>query len=76
MGLIDYLCKSFKTNSFVEWILMISGLFAFENTILKWVSDQRKHHNLSDTKDDPYSITEIFWHAFFGWIIKNKSKAF
>ena len=63
--------KSFKTNSFVEWILMISGSLAFENTILKWVSDHRKHHNLSDTKDDPYSITEGFWHAHIGWIIKN-----
>ena len=50
---------------------MISGSLAFENTILKWVSDHRKHHNLSDTKDDPYSITEGFWHAHIGWIIKN-----
>ncbi len=63
--------KSFKTNSFVEWILMILGSLAFENTILKWVSDHRKHHNLSDTKDDPYSIMEGFWHAHIGWIIKN-----
>ena len=63
--------KSFKTNSFVEWILMIFGSLAFENTILKWVSDHRKHHNLSDTKDDPYSIMEGFWHAHVGWIIKN-----
>ena len=63
--------KSFKTNSFVEWILMIFGSLAFENTILKWVSDHRKHHNLSDTKDDPYSIMEGFWHAHIGWIIKN-----
>ena len=63
--------KSFKTNSFVEWILMIFGSLAFENTILKWVSDHRKHHNFSDTKDDPYSIMEGFWHAHVGWIIKN-----
>ena len=27
--------------------------------------------NLSDTKDDPYSIMEGFWHAHIGWIIKN-----
>ena len=63
--------KSFKTNSFIEWILMIFGSLAFENTILKWVSDHRKHHSLSDTKDDPYSIMEGFWHAHIGWIIKN-----
>lgn len=44
---------------------------ALENTILKWSSDHRKHHSLSDTDDDPYTIKKGFWHAHIGWIIKN-----
>ena len=28
--------KAYKTNVFVEWILMILGSTAFENTVLKW----------------------------------------
>jgi len=46
------------------------GSMAFENTILKWVSDHRTHHKKAETEDDPYSITEGFWHAHIGWILK------
>ena len=63
--------KSYRSNIFLEWILMIFGSLALENTILKWSSDHRKHHTHSDTKDDPYSIIEGFWHAHIGWIVKN-----
>ena len=62
--------KSFKTNIFIEWILMLLGSMALENTILKWSSDHRKHHNKPESEDDPYSITEGFWHAHIGWILE------
>ena len=63
--------KAYKTNVFVEWLLMIFGSMALENTILKWCSDHRVHHTKAETKEDPYSITEGFWHAHIGWIVKN-----
>ena len=63
--------KSYDTNIFLEWVLMICGSLAFENTILKWSSDHRKHHAQAETEEDPYSITEGFWHAHIGWILKN-----
>ena len=63
--------KSYDTNVFLEWVLMICGSLAFENTILKWSSDHRKHHAKAETEEDPYSITEGFWHAHIGWILKN-----
>lgn len=63
--------KSYKTNTFVEWVLMILGSTALENTILKWSSDHRTHHTKAETEDDPYSITKGFWHAHIGWILKN-----
>ena len=62
--------KSFKTNIFIEWILMLLGSMALENTILKWSSDHRTHHNKPESEDDPYSITEGFWHAHIGWILE------
>ena len=62
--------KAYKTNVFVEWVLMILGSTAFENTVLKWSSDHRKHHTEAETENDPYSITEGFWHAHIGWILK------
>ena len=41
-----------------------------ENTILKWSSDHRTHHNKPESEDDPYSFTEGFWNAHLGWILK------
>ena len=66
--------KSYQTNTFLEWVLMIFGSLALENTILKWSSDHRKHHSLSETEDDPYSIIKGFWHAHIGWIVKNTTE--
>ena len=66
--------KSYQTNVFIEWILMIFGSLALENTILKWSSDHRKHHNKAETEDDPYSITKGFWYAHIGWVIENTSE--
>ena len=65
--------KSYETTNFIEWFLMILGSLAFENTVLKWSSDHRKHHTHPETETDPYSIKEGFWHAHIGWILKNTS---
>jgi len=62
--------KSFKTYPLIEWLLMIFGSMALQNTILNWCSDHRRHHKKLDTKDDPYSITEGFLHAHVGWVVK------
>ena len=66
--------KSYQTNTFLEWVLMIFGSLALENTILKWSSDHRKHHSFSETEDDPYSIVKGFWHAHIGWVLKNTTE--
>ena len=48
--------RSFKTYYLVEWLFMIAGSMALQNTILNWCSDHRLHHKKLDTEDDPYSI--------------------
>ena len=67
--------RAFKTNAFIEWVLMLMGSMALENTILKWASDHRRHHTKAETEEDPYSITKGFWHAHIGWILKNTPDA-
>ena len=62
--------RTFKTYSIIEWFYMLTGSMALQNSILKWCSDHRRHHKKLDTKDDPYSIKEGFFHAHIGWIIK------
>ena len=63
--------KSFRTYPIIEWFAMFCGSMALQNSITKWCSDHRRHHRKLDTKDDPYSITEGFFHAHIGWILKN-----
>ena len=64
--------RSFKAHPILDWIMVICGAAALENSALKWCSDHRRHHKHLDTDKDPYSITEGFFHAHIGWILKNK----
>lgn len=61
--------RSFKAHPAVQWVAMIFGSAALQNSILKWCSDHRRHHRKLDTKDDPYSITKGFFHAHIGWVL-------
>ena len=63
--------KSFKTYPIIEWVVMLCGSMALQNSISKWCSDHRRHHMKLDTEQDPYSITKGFFHAHIGWILKN-----
>ena len=37
--------KSYRSNVILEWILMVFGSLALENTILNGFEDHRKHHS-------------------------------
>lgn len=47
---------------------LVFGAAAFENSVLKWASDHRRHHRSVDTDLDPYSIRKGFLFAHMGWI--------
>ena len=64
--------KTFRTYSIIEWVLMLCGTMGLQNKIINWCSDHRTHHKKLDTADDPYSITEGFFHAHIGWVVKKK----
>ena len=64
--------KTFKAKPVFEWILMLFGSMALQNTIIKWCSDHRNHHRNLDTDKDPYSIKKGFFHAHIGWIFKKE----
>jgi len=63
--------RSFTAHPILDWIMVIFGAAAFENSALKWCSDHRRHHKHLDTDKDPYSITKGFFHAHIGWILIN-----
>lgn len=53
----------------VKLFTLIFGAAAFQNSVLEWSSDHRRHHKHVDEEDDPYDITKGFFHAHVGWLL-------
>jgi stearoyl-CoA desaturase (delta-9 desaturase) len=72
--------RAFETNSVVQFALAVLGSMAVEGPLLKWVAVHRRHHQYSDTHDDPHSphkqgdgfvgLLRGLWHAHVGWFFQ------
>ncbi len=72
--------RSFEANRAVQFLLGVSGSMALEGPLLKWVALHRRHHQYSDTEQDPHSphhaghdVSSMFrgvWHAHMGWFFQ------
>ena len=72
--------RAFETNRVVQFVLAVLGSMAVEGPLLKWVAVHRRHHQHSDTHEDPHSPHEQgdgylgllrgLWHAHVGWFFK------
>ncbi|BCX47413.1 fatty acid desaturase [Haloferula helveola] len=60
---------SFKAKWPVRLFTLVFGACAFENSVINWVSDHRRHHKHTDHDDDPYDISRGFFWAHIGWIL-------
>jgi stearoyl-CoA desaturase (Delta-9 desaturase) len=70
--------RSFETNIVVKVIFAILGSMALQGPMLKWVAMHRRHHQFSDTTNDPHSphhhghgiwgLLRGAWHAHIGWL--------
>lgn len=69
--------RSFETTKTVRAILAILGSMAIQGDVLTWVGLHRRHHEHSDTEEDPHSPHHQgaglsgwfkgYWHAHIGW---------
>jgi stearoyl-CoA desaturase (delta-9 desaturase) len=62
---------TFKARWPVRLLTLIFGAAAFENSVLAWAADHRKHHKFVDHDEDPYNISKGFFHAHIGWMLAN-----
>lgn len=69
-----YSHRSYRTNSFVEMLLLFFGSMAGQGSALRWSFDHRLHHTHVDTDCDPYSIKKGFWYAHCLWILEKPKK--
>lgn len=65
-----YAHRTYKTNPFIEAILLFFASMAGQGSALRWSFDHRLHHAHVDTDNDPYSIKKGFWYAHFLWILE------
>ncbi len=61
--------KSFEAKWPLRLLVLIFGAAAFENSVLMWTSEHRRHHKHTDHEEDPYDITKGFFHAHIGWLL-------
>lgn len=69
--------RSFETYAWVKFLLAMCGSMAVQGSLFSWVGRHRRHHQFSDTPDDPHSpqhegpgflgLLRGFWHAHIGW---------
>lgn len=60
---------AFRAGWPVKLFVLIFGAAAFENSVLMWASEHRRHHKHVDHEDDPYDISKGFFHAHIGWLL-------
>lgn len=60
---------AFKAHPILKFLCLFFGAATFQQSALKWSSLHRRHHQLTDTPEDPYNIQFGFWYAHMGWIL-------
>src|SRR5262245_41593690 len=60
---------TFEARWPVRFLTLLFGAAAFENSALVWAADHRRHHKFVDHENDPYDISNGFFHAHIGWIL-------
>jgi stearoyl-CoA desaturase (delta-9 desaturase) len=74
--------QSFQAHSAVRWVLGVAGSMAAQGPLLFWVACHRRHHQHSDTADDPHSPRHGgpgvwgwlcgLWYAHVGWMFHHE----
>jgi stearoyl-CoA desaturase (delta-9 desaturase) len=77
--------RSFQTHKATEYVFAILGTLSVQGSVIKWVSDHRKHHAHADADGDPHSpyghgsgfwaSLRGLWHAHMGWLLSRGHQA-
>jgi stearoyl-CoA desaturase (delta-9 desaturase) len=77
--------RAFQTYPAVRYSLAVLGTLAVEGSVIKWVTDHRKHHVFADEDGDPHTphgggpgvlgAIKGLWHAHLGWLFTTVGQA-
>jgi len=64
--------KAYSANIVVRWFFALFGAANYQNSILVWASQHRRHHFFVDDNDkDPYSANKGLWFSHVGWLLRD-----
>jgi stearoyl-CoA desaturase (delta-9 desaturase) len=62
--------RTYEAHPVVRFLLLAFGAGAFQNSVIAWAADHRRHHARTDTHLDPYEAGRGFWHSHVGWVLR------
>jgi stearoyl-CoA desaturase (delta-9 desaturase) len=62
--------RTYEAHPLFRLFLLAFGAAAFQNSVLAWAADHRRHHARTDSDLDPYDSRRGFWHAHVGWVLR------
>lgn len=63
---------AFEAHPIVRAILLSLGSLALQGKPAVWAATHKRHHAHADQEDDPHSPLQGFWHAHFGWMLRDR----
>ncbi len=64
--------NAYKAHPIMKLVLALFGAAAFQNSILLWSSQHRRHHRyVDDDNKDPYSAGKGLWFSHIGWMLRH-----
>jgi stearoyl-CoA desaturase (delta-9 desaturase) len=60
---------AYDCRRFVKVFYLLFGAAAFQQSVLVWGSEHRRHHGKVDAEGDPYNIRRGFLWAHIGWLM-------
>ena len=64
--------KTYKATPVVSLLFALFGAATYQNSILIWASQHRRHHlHVDDNESDPYSARKGFWFSHVGWLLRD-----
>lgn len=64
--------NTYRAHWLMRLGLALFGASAFQNSILVWASQHRRHHrHVDDENHDPYSAKKGLWFSHIGWMLRH-----
>jgi stearoyl-CoA desaturase (delta-9 desaturase) len=62
--------RTYEAHPAFKLFLLVAGAGTFQNSVLAWARNHRRHHARTDTDLDPYNAREGFWYSHIGWVFR------